>query len=328
MAATKWGIISTGNISSDFTSCLKYLPENEHIVKAVAARKLDDANAFAKRFNIPKAYGSYAELADDNDIDIFYIGSINTAHHPIALNLLNKGKNVLCEKPLCVNTKQTKELVEAARKNKVFLMEGYWSRFFPVYNELRNELKTGSIGRPVVLTGTFGIADRIAPRLRERSLGASSVLDLGCYLVQLALLVFGEKPIKITSCGHLLENGVDSLTSFTLLFKNGGAANLLSTFKTPMKNVARIYGTEGSIEVDHFHAPTNIETPSGKKSFNLPKVNKPMIFPNSEGFCYQAQAVREALLQGKTEHDLVSLDDSIAIAEIMEEILLQIGIKY
>ncbi|CAD5123568.1 unnamed protein product [Dimorphilus gyrociliatus] len=328
MAATRWGIISAGRISSDFATCLTHLPDNEHIVTAVAARNLDDANAFAKRFNIPKTYGSYDEIADDNNIDVYYIGTIHPTHHPIALNLINKGKNVLCEKPLCMNVKETKELVEAARKNKVFLMEGFWSRFFPVYEELRSELKAGSIGTPVVLTCTAGINAPNVPRLRERALGGSSLLDLGCYLIQLALLVFGEKPIKITASGHLFESGVDSLASYTLLFKNGGAANLLSTCTVEMKNVGRIFGTKGSIEFPKFHAPTEIETPSGKKSFDLPNISKPMNFPNSTGFCYEAQAVREALLQGKTEHELMPLNDTISIAEIMEEILAQIGVTY
>ena len=119
-------------------------------VVAVAARKIEDAKEFAVKHGIEKAYSDYENLAKDADIDVamndlelkmhikfhfkvIYIGAINSVHLPLAKMFLNAGKAVLCEKPLCVNVKETKELVELARSKKVFLMEAVWSRCLPVY---------------------------------------------------------------------------------------------------------------------------------------------------------------------------------------------------
>lgn len=92
-------------------------------VAAVAGRSLDRAKEFAARFSIAKAYGSYEELAQDNDVDIVYVGTINSAHHDCCMKMFEYNKHVLCEKPLTVNAFQTKQLIETARSKKLFFME-------------------------------------------------------------------------------------------------------------------------------------------------------------------------------------------------------------
>lgn len=328
MPATRWAILGTGRISQDFALCINNLPNEEHVLKAVGARSLQTAQAFADKYNIPKAYGSYDEVCEDKDVDVFYIGTVNPNHYIYGLKLVKNGRNVLSEKPFGMNSRQTKEVVETAKKNNVFFMEGFWSRFFPVYKELRKSLSDGTIGKPLVVTCTFGITATEVQRLNDPKLGGSATLDLGCYLVQLALLVFGEKPIKITASGHLFESGVDKTTSFTLLFKDGGVANLICTCTVWLENTARIVGTNGTIEFGVFHAPTEMKTPSGKKAFKLPQLDRKPVFENSEGLCYEAQAVREAILAGKNEHEFISHDESVRIAEVLEEILNQVGVTF
>lgn len=78
--------------------------------------------------------------------DVVYIGCLNPQHYEVIKLMLNNRKAVLCEKPLTLNLKQTSEVVELARKNKVFLQEAVWSRCFPVYKELRKQLDAGVIG--------------------------------------------------------------------------------------------------------------------------------------------------------------------------------------
>ncbi|XP_034076671.1 uncharacterized protein LOC117549146 isoform X1 [Gymnodraco acuticeps] len=117
--ATRWGICSTGRFSHDFTVALKTLPHEDHQVVAVAARELEDAQQFATKHSISRVYGSYEELARDPDIDVVYIG----VYHPYRLMLFtNAKKNVLCEKPLAMNTK---EILSSAKRNDIFLMEMY-----------------------------------------------------------------------------------------------------------------------------------------------------------------------------------------------------------
>jgi dihydrodiol dehydrogenase / D-xylose 1-dehydrogenase (NADP) len=66
--ATRWGIVSAGRICNDFVTALSLLPEEEHQVVAIAARDIDRAKEFAELLRIPKAYGSYEELAKDKEI--------------------------------------------------------------------------------------------------------------------------------------------------------------------------------------------------------------------------------------------------------------------
>ncbi|KAL3065187.1 hypothetical protein OYC64_015378 [Pagothenia borchgrevinki] len=121
--ATRWGICSSGRISHDFTVALKTLPPEDHQVVAVAARELEDAQEFATKHSISRVYGSYEELARDPDIDVVYIGVIHPYHLSTCLLFTNAKKNVLCKKPLAMNTKRVKEFLSSAKRNDVFLME-------------------------------------------------------------------------------------------------------------------------------------------------------------------------------------------------------------
>ena len=128
MAALRWGICSAGKISHDFLVGLKALPETSHSIQAVAARSLESAQAFATKHAIPRAYGSYEELAKDPKLDVIYIGTIHPSHLSCARMMLEAGKAVLCEKPLTMNAEDTKQLIALAREKNVFLMEGVWMR--------------------------------------------------------------------------------------------------------------------------------------------------------------------------------------------------------
>ena len=131
--ATRWGIASCGKISADFTLALSLHPKGQHQVVAAAARSLASAKEFAASHGIPRAYGEYRELALDPEVEVVYVGAINPAHLPLARMFLEAGKAVLCEKPLAMNLRETKELVALARNKGVFLMEAVWSRCLPAY---------------------------------------------------------------------------------------------------------------------------------------------------------------------------------------------------
>ncbi len=93
----RWGIASAGNISKDFSSALLSLRSANQLLQAVAARNIDDAKAFAEKFNIQSYYGSYDELMRDSQVNIVYVGSITTTHKDICLKAINAGKHVLCK---------------------------------------------------------------------------------------------------------------------------------------------------------------------------------------------------------------------------------------
>lgn len=151
-----WGIASAGKICHDFVNALGTLSDNDHKAVAVAARDLKRAEEFAKLHDIEKHYGSYEELAQDENVKVVYIGVLNPQHYSVAMLMLENGKHVLCEKPLCMNEKEVKKLIAYAERKKLFLMEAIWSRFFPSYAYLQKQIKNGMLGEIQEVHCTFG----------------------------------------------------------------------------------------------------------------------------------------------------------------------------
>ncbi|XP_014211051.1 trans-1,2-dihydrobenzene-1,2-diol dehydrogenase [Copidosoma floridanum] len=327
--ATRWGIASAGKISHDFATALGTLPKSEHELVAVAARDLSRAKDFAELHGARTAYGSYEELANDKSVEIVYIGSLNPTHLEIGKMMLGAGKHVLCEKPMAMNLKQTKELVGLAKEKSLFLMEAIWSRCFPAYDTLRREIAEKSIGDVKQVIVSFGFNLRDIDRLNQKKLGGGTVLDLGVYAIQLACLVYGhEKPVSVKAGGVLNGEGVDSSMSATLIYSSGRTATLVTHSEVELPNEALIVGTKGTIRMPRFWCPTSIVLPSGTEEVKLPEAKLKFNFINSAGLAYEAAEARECLRKGLKESPKVTHAHSLLIAEIEDEIRRQIGVFY
>ncbi|KAM4650885.1 trans-1,2-dihydrobenzene-1,2-diol dehydrogenase-like [Discoglossus pictus] len=327
--ATKWGICSVGKISHDFVVALETLPSEDHQAVAVAGRDLNRAEDFAQNHNIPKAYGSYEELAKDPSIDVIYIGTLHTVHRDVTLMFLQNGKHVLCEKPLAMNSKEVEELISTAQIHNVFLMEGFWSRFFPVYEQIRSLLSQNALGDVKFMRAEFGSNMQHVPRGVERDFGGGSLLNIGCYCVQFALMVFpGEKPDSVTAKGFLYETGVDKTVTIILQYPEKRQAILTSTIMVDLPNQASICGSKGIIQIpSHMWCPTSFIHNGKEIKFPLPPITKPLNFINSAGLTYEAEHVRQCLLKELKESPVMSLADSQLVANIMDEVRKQLGVK-
>lgn len=327
---TRWGIASAGKISTDFCTAMRLLAGTENQIAAVAARKLEDAQAFAAKHGARKAYGSYKELAADPDVEIVYIGSIHTKHYELSCLFLEAGKHVLCEKPLGMSAEEVRKMTGLAQRKGLFFMEGFWSRFFPVYGKLREELASNSIGEVRFVTIAFGFPFNYdVQRLSVKELGGGITLDVGCYATQLATLIFNnEHPEKISSLADVISTGVDRTVCTTLCYSGGRMAQILASGECMLTNTAVIYGTKGTITIPMMWTPSEIHTPNGTFSWPIPEVAEPFNFKRSGGFVYQINAARKALIEGKTQIPEITHADSLLIAEIQDEILRQIGVTY
>ena len=94
-----------------------------------------------------RAFGSYQQLAESDAIDAVYIATPHSSHAENAILCMNNGKAVLCEKPFAVNSSEVESMIKTSREMNVLLMEGMWSRFPPLMNQLRDWLKEGKLGR-------------------------------------------------------------------------------------------------------------------------------------------------------------------------------------
>ncbi|XP_031424462.1 trans-1,2-dihydrobenzene-1,2-diol dehydrogenase [Clupea harengus] len=328
--ATRWGICTAGQISNDFTVALKTLPPEDHQVVAVAARSLARAQEFAQKHDIPRAYGSYDELANDPEIDVVYVGTIHPKHLPVSLLFMNAKKNVLCEKPLAMNLREVQEMVAAAKLNNIFFMEAVWTRFFPASMEISRLLAQGEVGEVKMVRADFGVSIAHIPRTVEKELGGGALLDIGVYCLQFILMVFnGERPECIQATGVCLDTRVDEAMVVTLRFSRGRMAVCRCTVTTELPNDAVISGTKGSIRVpEHMWCPTTLLVKKKETQYPLPEPHLPLNFTFSTGMRYEAEEVRQCLLKGLKECPRMTHADSALLAEIMDEARRQVGVTY
>uniref|UniRef100_A0A182XHT8 Trans-1,2-dihydrobenzene-1,2-diol dehydrogenase n=1 Tax=Anopheles quadriannulatus TaxID=34691 RepID=A0A182XHT8_ANOQN len=326
----RWGIASAGKISHDFVNAVGTLPAADHQVVAVAARKLLDAENFATLHGIERAYEGYQALAKDPNIDVVYIGAVNNAHYELGVLMLQHGKHVLCEKPLCLNEGQSKRIVKLASERNLFLMEAIWSRFFPFYRQLRERIDRGELGEIREVEVEFGFVLSDVDRLRLKSLGGGTVLDLGVYTIQVCLWGFGGKaPEKVVSSGVTNDEGVDLEVTAELHFPGGGIGRMKTSALRQLKNTAVVRGSKGSVTLHDFWCPQLLTDVDGKELVDtLPNARHPFNFTNSCGLRYEAEEVRQCIVAGRLQSASVSHVDSLLIARIQDQIRKQVGVVF
>ncbi|KAL7012787.1 hypothetical protein ACKWTF_015048 [Chironomus riparius] len=330
MAPLRWGIASAGRISNDFCAALSALPAENHKIVAVAARNLADAKSFAEKFEISKFYEGYESLAKDDEIDIVYIGTINSNHLENGILMLNGGKHILCEKPLTLNEKQSKKLLEHAKEKNLLCVEAIWSRFFPSYQYLKKRIDDGDLGEIKEVDVSFGFNLQDSERVVTKNLGGGTILDLGVYTIQVSLFAFRAEPTSIKATGKLNDDGVDVETQFEMTFPNGGTAKIRTSSLKELENIATIKGTKGTMRLHLFWCPTRVtDIDSAIIEFPLPKNRLGEFnFHNSVGLSYEAEAMRQLINAGKVESDAIPHKESLAIARIQDEVRKQIGVVF
>ncbi|WP_254244808.1 Gfo/Idh/MocA family protein [Hymenobacter sp. BRD67] len=161
MRTFNWAILGLGTIAHKFAQDLALVPQAR--LHAVASRSLAKAQAFAATYGVPHAVGSYEALLALPDLDVVYIATPHSEHHAHALLCLRAGLPVLCEKAFARSASQAQEMIEAAQRRGVFLMEAFWTRFFPAIGQALEVVRAGAIGEVKHLVADFGFASEYNP---------------------------------------------------------------------------------------------------------------------------------------------------------------------
>ena len=319
----KWAIMGPGDISVEFLNDLRLAGMH---LEAVGSRSLDRAQSYAKKHSISRAYGSYEELVADKDIDVVYISTTNNAHFASAKLALNSGKHVLLEKPFTLDAAQAKELVEISRSNNVFLMEAMWTRFLPNHKTLFEKLEQGLIGNPLYLLADYNLhlPKESFPRLYDSALGGGSLLDLGIYPISLAHRLFGN-PTRILASATLMTGNVDESMGAIFEYSGGRQALLHSSIISAGPVKAFILGDAGRIEMDKPCYENSTFTVFDRDD-NILFEYKGNI--EGRGMQYQALEVERCISEGLIESPTMSLDETIQIMEVMDQIRNQTGIEF
>ena len=318
----KWGIVGLGGIAHKFANDLTLVDGAD--ISAVASRSIDKAKAFQKEYNANHAFGSYDELFKCQDVDVIYIATPHTSHKELSIKAMNHGKHILCEKPVGMNRAEVEEMISVAKKNKVFFMEGLWSRFNPAIKKAKDLVDGNSIGKIGYLHADFAFYALQRPeegRLLNPNLGGGSLLDIGIYPIFLSYLLLG-KPNKILSSSKFYKTGVEIQTSMIFEYTNAQAI-LYSGLISGSKMEAEISGSKGSIFLDpQWHAAQGY---SVKTDGELQHVAMPT---TGNGYTYEIEEVHSCLKSGKLESELWSHQNSLDLCRLLDVVRSQNGITF
>ena len=252
----------------------------EHIVAAAASSSsASRAATFLKEIKAPgepKAYGSYAELVNDPNVDIIYVATPHSHHFQNAMLALEAGKHVLCEKAFTVNGEQARKLVETAKAKKLFLMEAVWTRYFPMSIKIREMVTSGAIGKVHRVWADLSLPEAAddgslnfdsSHRMVNLDLAGGALLDLGIYSLTWVMQILylcqpkpREAPKVVAAINKYDKTGADEMTSIILQFEKqksmGIATTALRVATTPDGEgspaagpACRIQGSKGEIQV-------------------------------------------------------------------------------
>ena len=273
----RWGILSTGWIAGVFAKGVAASGSGR--VVAVGSRATEGAARFAEAHGIAAAHahGSYAALLADPGVEAVYIATPHPEHVEWAVRAAAAGKHVLCEKPAGMNLGEGRRMIEAARRAGVLFMEAFMYRCHPQTAKVVELVRSGAIGEARFIQASFGFRGEYDPgsRLWNKSLGGGAILDVGCYPVSFARLIAGaasgapfaepEELGGVATQTHP-ESGADAFSAATLRFPSGLAAQVSCAVGLATDNMARVFGTEGWIEIAH---PWIVTKPGGDETMRV-----------------------------------------------------------
>ena len=325
----KVGIIGTGWIAEKAAITLNGLSQRLPLPSAceayaVGSRSQATADAFAAKWNIRKAYGSYAALIADPDVDLVYVGTPHSHHFDVTKEAIIAGKACLVEKAFMANARQTKEILDLAHDRKVFIAEAIWTRYQPAVGIVRELIGSGRIGQPRLITATLGYSMGDKPRIMRPDLCGGALLDLGVYALNFVRM-FTDSDIASID-GHCVKSttGMDLTNAITILLQDGILANVQSSAQCVGDNIGVIAGTAGNLIIDDINNPQTI-TVNGPDRTYVETIRVPQ---QITGYEYQFLACRQALAEGLTEPREMPHAETLYIMQLMDSLRAKWDVRY
>ena len=316
------GIIGTGWIAEKAAITLNGMDNCEAL--AVGSRSQEKAEAFASKWGIAKAHGSYRELIDDPDVDLVYVGTPHSHHFDVTKEALLAGKPCLVEKAFMANYRQAKEIVDLAHDRKVFLAEAIWTRYQPIVGMVRQLMKDGRIGIPRLLTATLGYSMGEKPRIMRPDLCGGALLDLGVYALNFVRMFFPADIVSMESQCVKSDTGMDLTNAISMVLSDGMLCNLQSSAACVGDNIGVIAGTEGNLIIDNINNPQQI-TVNGPDRTYIETIHVPK---QITGYEYQFVACRQALIDGLLEPREMPHAETLYVMQLMDGLRRKWGVRY
>lgn len=318
----KVGIIGAGWIAEKAAITLNGMSDCEAF--AIGSRSIEKAQAFAKDWNIPKAYGSYTELIVDPDVDLVYIATPHSHHYDVTKAAIEAGKPCLVEKAFMANARQTKEILDLAHERRVFLAEAIWTRYQPVVGIVRKLIADGRIGTPHLITATLGYSMGNKERIMRPDLCGGALLDLGVYALNFVRMFTDSEISMLDGFAVKSNTGMDLTNAITIILANGILANVQSSAQCVGDNIGVIAGTDGNIIIDNINNPQTV-TVNGPDRTYIETIRVPQ---QITGYEYQFSACRQALADGLLEPREMPHAETLYIMELMDGLRRKWDVRY
>lgn len=320
-----WGVLGTGWIAERFVDSVRR--HTRQRFTGAASRSPERAEDFATRHDIPRAHSSYESLVADPEIDVVYIATPHTSHHPCARLALEAGKHVLVEKPLALNAAQGAELAQLAADRGLFCAEALWTFFLPRFDVVRQILDSGALGE--IRTVLADLGEHFDPagghRIFDPSLAGGPLLDLGTYPVSLATWVLGA-PDSVQASGQPHPAGVNGQLGAVLTNTRGDQAVLHTTLFSDTPTTATIAGTLGTLTLPGpFYQPGDIVLTQSGGGASHTYTEPPVAH---DGLHFEAAEVARCIADGLPQTPVRPLADSLTTLRVMDEIRRQCGIAF
>ena len=245
-----WGVLGTARIATDSVIPAIKASKSGKVV-AIASRSPAKAKAVGRASGIPECYSGYEKLLNSPSVDAVYIPLPNGLHKEWAIRAAEKGKHVLCEKPISTNATECQEMIDACRRHNVLLMEAFMYLFHPQTKMLRKLVDEGIVGNPSIVRSSFTILLRNLDDIRyQRDLGGGSLLDLGSYCVNVTRALMRGEPVRVRAMAKVHKTaGVDVAFAGLVRFKDDSIGLFDCGFESPHYSHLEVHGDKGTLEV-------------------------------------------------------------------------------
>jgi D-xylose 1-dehydrogenase (NADP+, D-xylono-1,5-lactone-forming) len=309
----KWGILGTAGINRRIIPAISTSNRNRLI--GIASRTHNNAETYAKDWDIPNAYGNYEDLLADESIEVVYIPLPNSLHAEWTCKAAQAGKHILCEKPLALSVEEVEAMDAAAKRSKVVLAEAFMYRHHAQTLKVKELVDDGAIGEVLLIHGffSFPLSRKVDVRL-DPKLGGGSLWDVGCYPINFARYIMGGEPNQVSGWQYKDTSGVDTIFVGQMEFAGKTFAQFDCGFILPFRTGIEIIGRQGKI---------NMTTP-----FN-PGINEQIIITRGDEtetmtikgeqlYLGEIEDIADAILLGKPTR--ISIEDSRGNVRVLQSL--------
>ncbi len=249
----RWGILGAARVNERLLPAIVESPNAQLL--AIASRRPGAAAQtlaqYAPQQQGVSTYDSLDALLDDANIDAIYLPLANHEHAEWTLRAIERGKHVLCEKPMALKVADIEAIQAAALQHKVTVMEGFMYRFHPQHTRVLELIHSGVIGEIRSVRTCFSFMMRPARKYRlveSVENGGGAMWDIGCYAIHSARMFFEQAPISVTAVAKYVDSGADIASSGIIDFGDGKYAQFDFSFERARRCEYEIIGSKGGIK--------------------------------------------------------------------------------